>query len=141
MLPKSSLTISTYGREPGYYYYKRRNNQIIAIHPKRVKLLGEFYEVETDTDREDLNKLLSTKTQYNYKSYLTMDNLLHGTDTKTIIKIPDPKNTTTEYTFDPHKVDFRMAKITVKGVEHDYISRGQTTRAFISLQAGCLMIK
>ena len=128
MLPKSSLTIDMYGREPGYYYYRHRNNQIVASHPNRVKSRGEFYEVETDADRDDLNKLLSTKTQYNYKSYLTMDNLLHGTDTMTIIKRPDPKSdTTTNYTFERRNVEFRVDEgHKVHGIEYFRISRGKT---------------
>ena len=43
-----------------------------------------------------------------------------------IIKKPDPKHdTTTEYTFDPRKDDFRLTAIPIKGVEHDRISRAQ----------------
>ena len=52
-----------------------------------------------------------------------MDNLHHGTDTMTIISKPNPKHdTTTEYNFDPKKVDFQVMAVSIKGVEHDHIT-------------------
>ena len=57
-----------------------------------------------------------------------MDNLLHGTDTMTIIKRPDPKsNTTTDNTFDSRKVDFRVdSGLKLHGSEYFRISRAKT---------------
>ena len=62
-----------------------------------------------------------------------MDNLLHGTDTMTIISSPNPKyDTLVDYTFDPRNVDFRIAQLSIKGVKHDQIIRGNNTCIYLA---------
>ena len=62
-----------------------------------------------------------------------MDNLLHGTDTMTIISQPNQKyDTLVDHTFDPRNVDFRLAIISIKGVEHDQVIRDNNTCIYLA---------
>ena len=41
-------------------------------------------------------------------------------------------DTKTEYTFDPKKVDFQVMAVSIKGVEHDQIIRGNNTCIYLA---------